>query len=152
LIDHSVFMDLLDIPAMDMLQRSHRGWVDQFLSGERSARDSNSSESIAVGNKAIVAMVKKQLGLRAKGRKITGPPDECQLRETQLPYGATSGGENGLLSLDNLHFWEVYPLISDAWRGPTPLPSTPLPCCAPLRVALVAGALGSLGAETGALP
>ena len=114
LIDHQCLMDLLDIPSMDMLQRS------ESLRVEKSARDSKWSESIAVGSKAFVAMVGKQLGLRAKGRKITESPDECQLRETQFLYSPISGGENGLLSSHNVHYREVYPVESDALRGPTP--------------------------------
>jgi hypothetical protein len=114
LIDHQCLLDLLDIPSMERLQRSHRGWVDESLRGERSVRDSKWSESIAVGSKTFVAMVKKQLGLRAKGRKITESPDGCQLQETQFPYSAISGGENGLLSSHNLHFWDIYHVELDA--------------------------------------
>ncbi len=78
-------MNLLGIPSMDMLQRSHRKWVEESLIAQGNRRDGKWSESIAVGSKRFVAMVKKQLGLRAKGRKITESPDDCQLRETQLP-------------------------------------------------------------------
>jgi putative transposase len=114
LIDNQCLMELLDIPSMDMLQRSHRGWVEESLRVERGARDSKWSESIAVGSKAFVAKVKKQLGLRAKGRKVTESPDECQLREKQFRYRAISGGESGLLSSHNLHLWEVYLIKSDS--------------------------------------
>jgi putative transposase len=113
LIDHRCLMDLLGIPSIDMLQRSHRDWVEESLRAEGSARNGKWSDSIAVGSIGFVAMVKKQLGLRAKGRKITESPEECQLRETQFPYSAVSGGENGLLSSQNQHFWEVYPFKAE---------------------------------------
>jgi putative transposase len=113
LIDHRCLMELLGIPSVDMLQRSHRDWVEESLRAERSARNGKWSESIAVGSKGFVAMVKKQLGFRAKGRKITESHEECQLRETQFPYSATSGGINGLLSSHNVQFWEVCPVTSD---------------------------------------
>jgi putative transposase len=113
LIDHQCLMDLLDIPSMDLLQRSHRGWVEEALRVEGGARDSKWSESIAVGSRGFVAMVKKQLGIRAKGREINESPEECQLRETQVPYSAIFWGQNGLLSSQNLHLWKVYPVKSD---------------------------------------
>jgi putative transposase len=113
LIDHWRLMDLLGIPSLSMLQESHRTWVEESLRVERSARDSKWSESIAVGDKGFVARVRKQLGMRAKGRKIKESPGECQLRETQYPYKAVSGGENSPLSSQNLHSWEVYPLKPD---------------------------------------
>jgi len=102
LVDHRCLIDLLRIPSMDILQSSHRGWVEEDLRVERRARDSRCSESIAVGNKLFVAMVKKQLGMRAKGRRITESAGECQLRETQSPYRGISGDENNLLSSQNM--------------------------------------------------
>jgi len=107
-------MDLLEIPTIDVFRSSHRGWVEESLRIQKSARDGRWSESIAVGSNAFVAMVKKQLGLRAKGRKITESLAECQLRETQFLYSAISGGENGFLGSHNLHLWEVYPVGSTA--------------------------------------
>jgi hypothetical protein len=58
-------------------------------------------------------MVKKQLGMRAKGRKITESAGECQLREVHFPYSVISEGENSPLSSQNMHFWDVYPVILD---------------------------------------
>jgi hypothetical protein len=109
-------MNLLDIPSMDKLQRSHRDWVEESLGAERGARDSKRSESIAVGSKGFVAMVKRQLGLRAKGLKTTESPDECQFRETQFSNSAISGDENGLLSSPNLHSREASPVKPDGFR------------------------------------
>ena len=94
--------------VLDLLQRSYRNWVEESLRVERNSRDSKWTESIAVGSKGFVAMVKKQLGMRAKGRRIAGSVDECQLRETQSPYSTISGAENSLLSSHNLHYWGTY--------------------------------------------
>jgi len=113
LIDHQCLMDLLNIPSMEMLQRSHKQWVEETLRVGRSARDGKWSKSIAVGSKGFVAMVKKQLGIRAKGRMITEAAGECQLRETQSPYSTIFGVQNGLLSSNNLHSWKTYPLEPD---------------------------------------
>ena len=108
LINHRCLMELLQISSMDLLQTSHRNWVEESLRVERNSRDSKWTESIAVGSKGFVAMVKKQLGTRAKGRRIAASVDECQVRETQSPYSTISGAENSLLSSNNLHSWRVY--------------------------------------------
>jgi putative transposase len=78
-------MEAMAIRGKEALQRSHRTWVEESLNVERTERDGKWSENIAVGSKGFVATVKKQLGLKAKGRKITESPHECQLRETQFP-------------------------------------------------------------------
>lgn len=93
MIDHQCLLELLGIPSMDILQRSHRSWVEEAVSLERNVRDSKWPESIAVGSENFVAMVKRQPGLRAKGRKISKSTHVCQLRETQFPYRAISGAK-----------------------------------------------------------
>ena len=113
LMDHRCLMDLLGIASLDLLQRSYRNWVEESLRVERNSRGSNWSESIAVGSKGFVAMVKKQLGMRAKGRRVAGSVDECQLRETQSPYSTISWAENSLLSSHNLRSWEACSVKSD---------------------------------------
>lgn len=108
LIDQQCLMHLLGIQSKDQLQSTHRSWVEESVRTERNGRDSRWTESIAVGSKGFVASIKKQLGLKAKGRMIMGvTAEECQLRETQVPYGVISGGENGSLDFQNLCFWEV---------------------------------------------
>jgi putative transposase len=113
LIDDRCLMDLLGIPSRDVLQKAHKSWVEEALRVDRIVRDSKWSESIAVGGKGFVAMVKKQLGLRAKGRKLMESEGECQLRETESLYSAVSGEENSFLSSHSLHPWEVYPVELD---------------------------------------
>jgi hypothetical protein len=109
LIDHRCLMNLLRLPSMDMLQSSHRSWVEESLGIERTVRDSRWTESIAVGSKGFVTRVKKQLGMRAKGRRITETAAECQLREPQIPYIHVLEGKNSPLSFDNRQPWDVYP-------------------------------------------
>lgn len=106
-------MDLLNIPSMELLQRSHKEWVEETLRIGRSTRDGKWSESIAVGSKGLTAMVKKQRGIRAKGWMIAEVACEYQLRETQSPYSTNFGVQNGLLSSNSLHSWKPYPLEPD---------------------------------------
>ncbi len=87
--------------------------MEESLRAERRARDRKWPESIAVGSNGFVAMVKKRLGMKAKGRKIIKAADGSQLRETQSPYDAVSGDENGPLGSHNVPSWKVYPLEPD---------------------------------------
>jgi len=109
LIDHQCLMDLLNMPTLEILQNSHRAWVEESLVGHSNLRDSTWTESIAVGSKSFVQGVKDQLQIRAKGRQILErEDDECYLREQQTCIPVFEG-ENGTLGSDNLHFWNIYP-------------------------------------------
>jgi len=106
LIVHQWLMDLLDLPSLEILQSSHRTWVEESLKNNTNGRDSKWTESIAVGSKAFVERAKDQLQIRAKGRKILENADECCLREPQshiLDFEC----ENSTLTSQNLHFWNI---------------------------------------------
>jgi putative transposase len=85
LIDHECLMDLLGIPSVAIVQSAHRSWVEEALGMEGSGRHSQWTESVAVGSKRFVARIKKELGARAKGRRITESAGSCQRREAQSP-------------------------------------------------------------------
>ena len=42
---------------------------------------------------------------RAKGRNIIGNDKSCELREPDVPDGGDFAPENGLLRVENVHFW-----------------------------------------------
>ncbi len=46
----------------------------------------NRPESIAVGGRDFVETIKAKLGVRAKGRKISGMKDKSSLGEPQVAY------------------------------------------------------------------
>jgi putative transposase len=79
-------MDLLGIPSIDALRRSHRDWAEQALARHEQARESKWSESIAVGNRDFVETIKGKLGVRAKRRRFSGTGDEATLRQPQADY------------------------------------------------------------------
>ena len=84
IIDHEVLMDLLGIPSINALGRSHQSWVAEALARSGLVRESKWTESIAVGSGDFVETVKKKLGVRAKGRRTTGTDEEATLREPQV--------------------------------------------------------------------
>jgi hypothetical protein len=78
--------------------------------GNESERESDWTESIAVGGKSFVDKVKKHLGFKAKGRTIKNKKNYCQLRENIADFGSTSfqglepdAGSNA--GMDNTFFW-----------------------------------------------
>ena len=114
LIDHKSLMELLHLPSLDLLQNSHRAWVQQRIEKESgSVRDSRWTECIAVGSRNFVEGAGQELGIRARGRKVVDMEDGCVLRELQSPYSGHSEGKNSALSSHNLLFWDIYPGSSD---------------------------------------
>lgn len=86
IIDHRALMDLLGIPSIEALQRSHKTWVEEALARAEQVRESKWTESVAVGNRGFVETLKSKLGIRAKRRRFSGADDEAMLREPQAGY------------------------------------------------------------------
>jgi len=84
IIDHRALMELLGIPSIEELRRSHMGWVKEALARKEQGRESKWTEGIAVGNRDFVDIIKRGLGMKAKGRRIYGMDDESALREPQV--------------------------------------------------------------------
>jgi putative transposase len=105
LIDYKRLIPLLQMKDMGSLKQSCRERVEEALAAENRSRDSKWTEAIAVGNKAFVEATLKRLGIKAKGRKIVGSKKSYELREPAVPYGGNFIPENGLLRLQNTHYW-----------------------------------------------
>ena len=56
---------------------------------------------MAVGSRTFVTETKEKLGIRAKGRKMVGTGESCELREPPAPYKGISGYENAAKRLKN---------------------------------------------------
>ncbi len=100
-------MDLLYISTVDNLRNSHKKLVEEILKTENYIRESKWSQSIAVGSKSFVEIIKEKLGIRAKGRKVEGTRGMYHLREAQAAYNSNFSPENGVLSAKNTYFWSV---------------------------------------------
>lgn len=83
IIDHRAITELLGIPSIEELRRSHRGWVEEALARPEQGRESRWTESIAVGSRDFVDVIKRGLHVKAKGRRISGMDDDSELREPQ---------------------------------------------------------------------
>ncbi len=85
IINHRALMELLGIPSIDELRRLHGMWVKEALGRAEQVREAKWTESVAVGSRNFVETVKAKLGIRAKGRRISGI-DVSSLREPQVSY------------------------------------------------------------------
>jgi putative transposase len=105
LIDYEKLRKFIGAASYEELQRSHRGWVEEYLGDGERIRQKEWSSSIAVGSWAFVENVKSLLGFRAKGRDVIEVNDGYQLRERSVPYRALFGGENNDIGLENTYYW-----------------------------------------------
>jgi hypothetical protein len=60
-----------------------QGWVEEALACPEQVRECKWTESIAFGSRDFVDAIKRGLGVKAKGRLISGTGDESALREPQ---------------------------------------------------------------------
>ncbi len=74
------------MPAVEDLLLSHIGWVEEALARPERVRESKWTESIAVGSRDFVDVIRRGLGVKAKGRRISGMDDESALREPQTYF------------------------------------------------------------------
>jgi putative transposase len=85
LINYQRLMQLLNIPSVEELKKSHNGWVEEALRNSSSVRESKWVKSVAVGSKEFVEMTKEKLGFQVKGRSVSRSVsrsgDNYQLRE-----------------------------------------------------------------------
>ena len=81
LINYQELTGLLGFQSMHDLAEAYRGWIDESVRKIRHFRDGKWTESVAVGNRAFVTETNERLGVQAKGRKLVGTGECCELRE-----------------------------------------------------------------------
>ena len=92
---------------------AHRQWIDQALRDHsKRERDRKWTESIAVGSKEFTETTKRQLGIRAKGRKVIDSRGLCELRESEAAYNVNFAHENRDIDVNNAYFLNAIGEIS----------------------------------------
>jgi len=81
----------------------------EILKAKNYVRESKWSQSIAVGSKSFVEVIKEKLGIRAKGRKVGRSGELYHLREAQVPYDSDFTPENSDLKAINTYIWSDNP-------------------------------------------
>jgi putative transposase len=87
ILDHGSILEFLGADSIEALRRLRGEWVRGAIARNDLVRESKWTESVAVGNKGFVETVKTKLGLRAKGRRISGREHDFTLREPQDLFG-----------------------------------------------------------------
>jgi len=80
--------------------------VESELNNGDHTRQAQWTQSIAVGSKSFIEMIKDKLGVRAKGRKIVDSKEEFQLREDTSPYNVDLDPKKGNIGHKNTYKWE----------------------------------------------
>ena len=79
-------MTVLGIDNSEGFGKIYKGWVDAVLTRDSNVREDRWTQSIAVGGKDFVEMVKDRLGYKAIGRKVSGMDGDFELKENISPY------------------------------------------------------------------
>ncbi|MFO7866182.1 MAG: transposase, partial [Candidatus Aminicenantes bacterium] len=80
LINKERLMLLLHTKESDF-QKIYNEWINEYLGQKHFHKESCWTESIAVGNEDFVEIIKKRLGVKAKGRRIVEKSGTFKLRE-----------------------------------------------------------------------
>jgi len=86
LIDRKQLMTLLGINNNERFIKSYKKSVNAIIERNSNIREGRWTQSIAVGDKDFVETVKKRLGYKAIGRKVSGVGIDFELKENVSPY------------------------------------------------------------------
>ena len=111
IIDLDNLVGLMGFADLHHFQLAHKSWIEASLLVDESKRESQWSESLAVGGKTFIEKVRTGLGSKAKGRSITGSNGDYRLRENVSHFGNTPmpgfepvAGADG--EMTNTFFWD----------------------------------------------
>lgn len=109
LIAYQKLAALAGFSSYDAFRETHKELVGEALANDRTSRQRQTqwTESIAVGSKSFTEMIKERLGTLAKGRKVIENEEEFQLREPMGTYIANSAGKNGDIGAQNGYCWDI---------------------------------------------
>jgi putative transposase len=88
--DYGALMGLLSIDSIVTLRELREKWVAEALARAEMGREGKWTESVAVGSEDFVGRIRTKLGLRAKGRRVSGMEGDYTLREPQELLGFKS--------------------------------------------------------------
>jgi len=120
LIDRKQLSALVGSEASPAFSKSHASWIDEALRVQNSIRKARWTESVAVGSKSFVEIIKEKLGYLARSRKSRKTESAWELRKPSFSYGIDFHAENGGLKENNRYFWEQSAALCISYPGPTP--------------------------------
>ena len=88
LIDHERLRSLAGSSTGEMIQAANASWVDEAIRARRHQREAIWTRSLAVGRDRLVEKFKKELGYRARSRRVKAFKTSFELREPMSCYKA----------------------------------------------------------------
>ena len=109
LIAYQKLAGLAGFATYDAFRKTHKELIDEALThaGIFRQRQSQWTESIAVGSRSFTEMIKEKLGILAKGRKILENEAGFQLRESMGTYIANFDGKKDDIGAQNVYYWDL---------------------------------------------
>ena len=107
LIAYQKLTELTGFETYDTFRRAYKEYVSESLANGDNFRQTQWTQSIAVGSKSFIETIKVKLGILAKGRKILENDGEFQLREDMGTYIANSDNKNGDIGDQNAYYWDM---------------------------------------------
>ena len=106
LINYQRLAELTGFSTYEAFQKAHKDLVSESLANEKNSRQTQWTESIAVGNSSFIETIKKQLGILAGGRKVLEKDGGFQLREEVETYIAHSDTKMDDIDPKNSYIWD----------------------------------------------
>jgi putative transposase len=105
IIDYPRLITVLGMKTLGGVQESCKERVEEALCRKEQCRQAKWTESLAVGSEQYVGGIQRELGVRAKGRRVIEEGGSHQLRESETAYTSQDEVEKGLLRSNNTFLW-----------------------------------------------
>ena len=107
LISYQKLAELTGFGTYDSFRKSYQELVSESLVNGNNSRQAQWTESIAVGGKRFIEIIKEKLGIFSKGRKIYENDGGFQLREEMGTYIANFDTKKDDIGAENVYFWNI---------------------------------------------
>jgi len=105
LIHYERLQGLFGAVTYDQFTSSHRGWIVDCLGNGAKSRQSEWTDSVAVGSKLFAEKFKSLLDVKAMGRSIINGGERYHPREAAAPYMPFLRSEKSDIGPQNAYFW-----------------------------------------------
>lgn len=107
LIAYQKLAELTGFATYDAFRKAHKELVSESLANGNNFRQTQWTESIAVGSKNFIKTIKEKMGILAKGQKILENDGGFQLREEMGTYYAVLDSKKEDTGAKNAYVWNA---------------------------------------------
>jgi putative transposase len=106
LIDYQKLASITGFAGYDAFRKVHKDMIDESLGSGANVRNSQWTESIAVGSKSFVETIKGSMATRAQGREVRNNNGTFHLREKSETYITHFEAQKYDIGPQNTFFWK----------------------------------------------